>query len=435
MTNNSNNDELNINVITADGEIIRKITVPTKNYCSTEEKNFAGFLDPSFCRDFREAINSSPIFSYDPGYMAQYHLCCAVMDRLDTCVAKLNTYQDYPESEEDFLTFMMFASMVTDAVKEILSQLGIHNKKTPIYNSDEDYKYFREAYLNSPIYNPDANIPTDEEFFQHFRSLSFAHPAETSRQKFMHKGETQYSPWVIVNRDIARLRGYEDAVGVRIYTSLKEDILDLRISFAQLKDYVRSRYERISLATKWAYEEIENAKAEWRKKKIDRSLVPLDILREIDKTLEERCERNYSIKELVRYMECKITNKDNITSVEQYREAIVNIVPALCDAVDNLDHEAVEELCYELFRRPKRMHQMANYQLEKIYCYLGDNASPNAPSDVWYGLQQARYFAEGFAKKWVTIDVDVISHIEIQLLARVACYLERKEQESLKAVK
>ena len=432
MKNEGNKEELNINVVSADGEVVHSITIPVDHSDDADTINFTGFLNPSYCHDFREAINASPIFAYNPSYMARFHLCCAVMDRLDTCVAKLNTYGDYPDSEEDFLVFMMFASMTTDAVKEILSQLGIHKKKDPIYDSGEDYKYFREAYLNSPIYNPDADIPTDEEFFQHFRSLSFAHPAETSRQKFMHKGETQYSPWVIVNRDIARLRGYEDAVGVRIYTSLKEDILDLRISFAQLKDYVRSRYERISLATKWAYEQIELSNAEWRKNKIDRTQRPIDVLREIDNILDTRFERNYSIKELLRYMECETTNKDNISSVEHYREAIVDIIPALCDAVDNLDHEAVEELCYELFKRPPKMHQMANYQLEKIYCYLGENASPNAPSDVWYGLQQARYFAEGFAKKWVTIDVDVISHIEIQLLARVACYLERKEQESIK---
>ena len=49
------------------------------------------------------------------------------------------------------LAVMMFASMATDAVKEVLAQLGICKKKDPIYNSDEDYKYFQEAYCNSSI--------------------------------------------------------------------------------------------------------------------------------------------------------------------------------------------------------------------------------------------------------------------------------------------
>ena len=287
---------MKIEITDDEGNALDTISIPDKvNIDDSNDNSFEGLLNPSFCRDFREAINASPIFSEDPKYMARYHLSCAVMDRLDTCIEKLNTYGEYPDSEEDFLVFMMFAAMATDAVKEILAQLGIHKKKDPIYNSDEDYRFFSEAYINSPIFNADVKIPTDEEFFEYFRSLSFAHPAETSRQKFKKQGEVQYSPWVIVNRDVARLRGYEDAVGVRIYTSLKEDILDLRISFSALKEYVRSRYERIFLATTWALEQIENAKAQWRKNKINREQTPTDILHEIDKVLciHEECLQSF----------------------------------------------------------------------------------------------------------------------------------------------
>ena len=422
-------ESLSIHITDFEGDIIDTKFIPLDGQFSEDTENTNMLLNPSFCREFREAINASPIFCYDPTYMSRYHLSCAVMDRLDTCIEKLNTYGEYPDSEEDFLVFMMFAAMATDAIKEILAQLGVHKKKDPIYNSDEDYRFFSEAYINSPIYNPNAKIPTDEEFFEYFRSLSFAHPAETSRQKFKRQDEVQYSPWVIVNRDIMRLRGYEDTVGVRIYTSLKEDILDLRISFSALKEYVRSRYERISLATKWALEQIENAKAQWRKIKINRNQSAIDILYEIDKVLESRFEHTYSVKEAIRYMECKLTDDSNKSAVAEYRNAIINQLPMLCDAVDNLNHGLAEEVCYELYKRPHRMHEMASYQLEKIFSYLGDNHSPNAPSDVIYGLQQAKYFSEGFAQKWVKIDVNSMSHTEIQLLVRTACYLERREQQ------
>jgi len=425
-----------IKIIDSEEKMFDSITVPDvidNNTVPTDrEKEFDGLLNPSFCCDFREAINSSSIFCSDPKYMAQYHLSCAVMDRLDTCVEKLNKYGDYPDSEEDFLVFMMFASMATDAVKELLVQLGICKKKDPIYNSDEDYRHFSEAYLNSSIYNPDKDIPTDEEVFQHFRSLSFAHPAETSRQKFLREGEIQYSPWVIVNRSAMRFRGYEDAVGVRIYTSLETDILDFIISFATLKDYVRSRYERISLATKWVYEQIEAAKTEWKTHKINRNQSPLEVLREIDQTLNERYERSYSIEELLRYMECELSDKSNEQVVDKYKEAIVGIIPDICDAVDNLEHCLVEELCDSLFERPKKMHHMAGYQLEKIFCNLGESASAdvNIPTNTLWGLEQARSFSEAFAKKWVRIDVNQMPHAEIQLLVRVACFMEKLEQEN-----
>ncbi len=419
---------MEIRIIDPDGNIFDTITVPNEDdindISDNCEKEFNGLLNPSFCQDFREAINSSPIFSEDPMYMAQYNLSCAVMDRLDTCIEKLNKYGEYPDSEEDFLVFMMFASMATDAVKEILAQLGICKKKDPINNSDEDYKYFREAYLNSSIFNPDADIPTDEEFFQYFRSLSFAHPAETSRPKFLRKGETQYSPWVIVNREVMRHRDCDDEVGIRIYTSLEEHELDFLISFSILKDYVRSRYERISLATKWVYEQINAAKTEWKSKKINRNQTPLEVLKEIRKTLADRYETNYSIEELIRYMECELTDMSNEKAVNTYRNVISNTIPSICDAVDNLYHPLVEELCGNLFKRPKNMHQMAGYQLEKIFCYLGNTGSPDGLSNVSWGLQQAKNFSESFAKKWVNIDIDKMSHTEIQLLVRVACFME-----------
>ena len=421
---------MGIKISDPDGKVFDIITAPDESYenaiSDNCKKEFSGLLNPSFCRDFREAINSSLIFSGNSRYMAQYHLSCAVMDRLDTCIEKLNKYGEYPDSEEDFLVFMMFASMATDAVKEILAQLGICKKKDPIYNSNEDYKYFREAYLNSSIYNPDEDIPTDEELFQYFRSLSFAHPAETSRPKFLRKGETQYSPWVIVNREAMRLRDRDDAVGVRIYTSLEEHIFDFRISFAVLKDYVRSRYERISLATKWAYEQIDAAEAEWKTQKINRDQTSLEILKEISKTLEARCETNYSIEELVRYMECELTDISNEKVVNLYRCAISNAIPSICDAVDNLEHSLAEELCEVFFIYPQNMHPMAGYQLEKIFCYLGDNGLPNGSSNELWGLKQAQNFSEAFAKKWVNIDVCNMSHTEIQLLVRAACFMESR---------
>ena len=416
-----------------DGNVQDTIVVPD-NYndsfdsCKVE---FDGLLNPSFCHEFREAINSSNIFSDNPKYMAQYHLCCAVMDRVDTCIEKLNKYTEYPDSEEDFLVFMMFASMVTDAVKEILDQLGIFGKNNPIYGSDEDYQFFGEAYLNSSIYNPNVAIPTDEECFRYFRSLSFAHPIDTSRAKFLRKGETQYSPWVIVNREVMKSQGYDDGVGIRVYSSLEEGTLSFKMSFAVLKDYVRSRYERISLATKWVYEQIENVKTEWKIQKINRDQPPLDVLKEISETLENRCESNYSIKELIRYMECELTDMSNEKVVSTYRNAIRNIIPDLCNAIDNLDHYLVEELCNSLFKRPKRMHQMAGYQLEKIFCYLGQKGLPYSSSNELWGLQQAKRFYEDFANKWVNIDIENMSHTEIQLLVRVAMFMEKIEQEKI----
>ena len=99
---------MKIEITDDEGNALDTISIPDKvNIDDSNDNSFEGLLNPSFCRDFREAINASPIFSEDPKYMARYHLSCAVMDRLDTCIEKLNTYGEYPDSEEDFLVFMM----------------------------------------------------------------------------------------------------------------------------------------------------------------------------------------------------------------------------------------------------------------------------------------------------------------------------------------
>ena len=50
------------------------------------------------------------------------------------------------------------------------------------------------------------------------RSLSMAHPFETSRPKFFKKGEIQYFPWVIANSNFTNILGAKDGVGIRIYS-------------------------------------------------------------------------------------------------------------------------------------------------------------------------------------------------------------------------
>ena len=70
-------------------------------------------------------------------------------------------------------------------------------------------------------------------------------------------------------------------------------------------------------------------------------------------------------------MGCKNTLKENLTSVERFKQGIIEIIPDLCDAIDSLNYEmATEKLDYILHQRPWKMHSMANYQLGKIYCDL-----------------------------------------------------------------
>ena len=285
----------------------------------------------------------------------------------------------------------------------------------------------------SQLLSEKRNIPTDDDFFEYLRAMAFAHPYETSKRgrPFMEDGEIQMCPWVIIDKSGMTCR-IKNPVGIRIYSNkFEDDLQDILFSFDDVKAYIKSRYKCLKEITKWAKEELEKHIEEWKKRKINRNQDPVDILTEIKSVLTDRFQDASSIENLVVYLTCPISVEENRENVLKFRQAIIDVISAICDSVDNLDCESMEQIVGKLFAYPREMHQMAHYQLEKIFSYLRDRSEIIDPySDEAWGLKQAQDFANGFAKKWVKIDVDTMQYDEIKLLVYTACYLERKEQEA-----
>lgn len=380
------------------------------------------FLNPDVYREFRNAFNETPLFMYNEEYKTCFNLFCAVTDRLESCIEYLNGHAETPKTEEDFLSFVMFSCMVLDAVKHVLKQLDIEKF--------DKIDYFQNICLSKPLNIEKHKCPTDDKFFEYLRSIMFAHPFETNRPKFFMKHEIQYSPWVIANNPATKFRGIKDGVGVRIYSNKFDEIKDLIFSFDVLKKYIKSQYLLLDLATEKVKEIVSLKEIEWKKHKINRSLDFLDILKEIKDILKLRHEEYYDVETVIRYMGCKNTLKENLTSVERFKQGIIEIIPDLCDAIDSLNYEmATEKLDYILHQRPWKMHSMANYQLGKIYCDLNET---QIVSKREWALEQVELFSKEFAKKWVTIIPQEMSFDEIKLLVTVSCYLEKIEQEKEK---
>jgi hypothetical protein len=385
------------------------------------------WLDPNLCKGFRDAINSSPIFVAG-GEKQHYNLICAVMDRLDSCISYMNDHQKPPKSENDFIMFVTFGCMVVDAVKKLLKDIGYGYKYA---NTDdaESYQFFKEICKGHPLSLSDDQCPTDDSFVEYFRALAFAHPFETSRPKFFKKGEMQYSPWVIANGKIMKLRGIDDGVGIRIYsTEAADGLMDLCFPFSVLTGYIKSRYELIENATEWAKDKIEQAETGWGRRKVQSCLSPVDVLKDIADILDSRFEEHYSIDTAIEHLECETTVPGNDPAITEYRAAITSLLPALCDAVDALDNELVAQTVNSVIdAQPQQTHGMFHYQMEKILCYLVDY---QGEENIKWGLQQALSFAGEFAKKHVAILPYDMSFGEVKFLVATACYLENKEQEN-----
>ena len=384
------------------------------------------FLDESIVRKFREAINSSRIFNNSDKHKHRYNLTCAVMDRLDSAVRYLNQHSVHPQTEEEFICFLVYSCMLKDAIYKLYE--NVFHKLPPL--KDEKKYFANAAHYFDPIFDENT-CPSDDMFFEYLRSVAFAHPFETGyrNRPFLQKGETQCSPWVIV-RSMFSDFGKDDAVGVRIYSNVEErDLYDIQISFNAIKEYIKARYVCLNELTEWAKGEVIEQNEQWKETKVFRSENPIETIRSIKEVLLSRFEETYSISIAEKYLCCELTCQSNKENVSKYRKAIIAVLPRVCDCVDKLDYEELENALDILHVTPKKMHSHAYYQLEKIFCYLDQRSEHIEPdSNEEWGLIQAHEFSQQFAKKWVDIDIRTMPYDEIHLLVSTACYLEAKEQ-------
>lgn len=374
------------------------------------------FLNSKLVQNLRNVINKTDIFIKDPIEKEKFNLICAIMDRFDFSINFLNENQTFPKSENDFISFLVHVSIIRDGINNVFEVLGLKIKN--------DNKIFEQYYKRDlPNINKEIN---DDKFYEYFRSLAFAHPFVTNRSipNVIDKTEVQYSPYVLTNL------GYfwkdKNSIGVEVYSN-KRNSFSISFPFEKLKEYVKWKYEKI-LDIISEFENIINKKEKvWKLHKVKRNLPDIEILEDIKIILEERCMNSDEIDELIKYLNCECTLDKNYESVKKFKNAIKKIIPDICNALDNYEHDEIYNIIRDILYPKPKAHQMLHYQLEKIYCYLNEDYG-----DAEWGLIQAEAFANEFAKKWVSINPRSMSFDEIKLLTSVACYLEYKEQKGVK---
>lgn len=398
-----------------------------KQYWVHIEGSIVMFLNEKYSREFRSAINSSNIFYKDENHKKNFSLFCAIMDRVDSSVSYLNSHSNRPNTENQFLFFIVHSCIIYDALKQLLFSLHIDYSFKDSENPDS-FLYFKSICLSAPLNIPNDEVPTDDSFFEYLRSMIMAHPFNTSRPKFLEKNEIQYSPFIIAESVFAHVRGLDDAVGFRVYSNMKNNLEDVLFSFELLKEYVNSRYELFSLATSKIYELIEIKKKEWRKDKVDTSTTTLDSVKSIRRIMVARFLDTDDIDLVNEYLSIKCAiESPNYEVVCKYQSAIIASIPDLVNSIETLDHEELSRtLSLILNTRPKINIEMFDYMLEKIFGYL--NKGDKMSEDYKWGLLQGIKLYDSFANKWVFIDFEDMDSDEIKMLFRISLYLEYLEQ-------
>ena len=378
----------------------------------------AEFFDPQILSTFRKTFNSTNLFSEDIKQKQHFNLICAVMDRVSTCINKLNTYETTPKTEEDLIVFLVFGAMLKDAIEDLLKTLfgrNYHKLPTNIFNGI--------CVQHKLIF--DSKYSQDDAFFSRLRALVFAHP--TSTNICARETETVHCPFLIVD-PCSVTKG---CIGVMLYTKGKTGCQILEIPFQLLKDYLQSQYKLIELCTPQLLTTIQEKRQIWAKHKVNRTGTPIEILKDIIAILKERFVAYDIFEEALGYLQTDTSIEDNKQNVAKFKKAIEQVLPDICESIDQLNHDnainIIDLICYARLNTNNMTDERS-----KISTFLLEG--PLREHEDYVRLL-TKLFANKFAKKWVTIDTDNMSFEEIKLLVAVACYCAKEEQEKEGVVK
>lgn len=369
-------------------------------------------------------LNDTNVFKYDEELKAKHSHVCAVLDRLRQTTSWINCHQETPAGDHAptrLMTFMMFSSVIKDGIEKLRKDFGlqgaIFNKTKP-----ESRQFFSDVCRGAPLNIPKDECPTDDAFFQYFRSLVFAHPGKVEMsQGILRPGEVQHCPYIIEHG----LRNYanepDDYVGVMIYSTEKDrDWKTLRVRFSALKAYLKSRYDSLGLVLEKIERKIKASRKAWSKITVDATLAPLEQLKFIRRVFIRRCEdwMEYEVGRLIELLEAPCTMEENQSRVADYRKEIEDAVPRLVECFTALDSSGFISIIDHYSEHEVDESLKMNYHLRKIFENLNDEDRREcATSDI-------ELVANDFVKKWVRIDQSTMSDGELKMLITLACYYE-----------
>ena len=371
-------------------------------------------LDSALIYQLREVINKTNIFVQDSIEMEKFNLICAVMDRFDNSIKYLNNHQKLPQNEKDIIIYLHHCCIIKDGINEVCKMLKINVKQTKIL-----LKYA----ISSPINQLEEKYKGDDKFFEYLRSLFFAHPFITDRSiPNPIKNEIQYSLYIL-NGQFPFVNDMKNSIEVMVYSN-KRNTFRIGIKFNDLKKYIYEKFLLINSITASFQKIIDNKIIKWKKRKVNRHQSVELVLQDIIDIFNERYINSSDIETIYDYLTCNITNKENKKIVDQYIYELKEIIPIICDCVDEMDYKRLECTIYDKINpHIKEKYPMMNYQIGKIYTYLNYD-------DFYYiqlGLKMAESFSKGFAKNWVIIEPYNMDYNEIKLLVTIACYYESKK--------
>lgn len=376
------------------------------------------FLDTSKIDTFRAKVNETSIF-VESKENKNWNLICVVMDRLDSSSKYLNSL--IVDTEESFIIFLVFGDIIINCIQELCKNLGVN------YYLKDDSSCFKEIGIK-------GNVVEDDKFFSYVRALAFAHCENCSKHRsFIQVNEIQYSPFVIPF-------GFPDKgkCGLRIYSSLNvNSITDKLFYFKDLREYIKKRFDLLSLCEVKVEEIIDDYKKKWMESIIyfDKSK-PKSAAVEIEKIGKERYQDNIKLLglQISEYLNIESSDDRNNVFVSIYKSKIIEALPQIIDALNTVDNDAIENaLIWEIINPSyKQLYKEMTYDLSKIFDYLEANkqtgkfepsmllSEPNCNSNLAWGYKRLESFKTNISDKYIYIDYNMPIN---EILFLINCFL------------
>ena len=313
------------------------------------EPFLARTFDPSVKAELSRLLQHTKAFRLNSQMRARFNLACVVQDRILDAMSYLDKHREAPSTDSQFYLMMVYADNLFSAVHEVFK--AFDEVQYPYGEGcarEIKSKFFFSAFHKALPEIPEDEVPSDDQFFRYFRSLTFAHPYETSRQKFIAKDEIHYSPFVLNNSNHGLPDAMPDAIGVKVYSSKRSpNEFSIILSYRAFKDFLISRYDTLQVITKYIQAVLDNQQSEWLKHKADRNLSPIELAEELRGIYKERHEDTYFIDEAIQHLTTELSPGfgPNEQNVAKFRAAIEAVLVPVCDALEKPDYnEAADKL-------------------------------------------------------------------------------------------
>jgi hypothetical protein len=126
----------------------------------------------------------------------------------------------------------------------------------------------------------------------------------------------------------------------------------------------------------------------------------------------------YEVGRLIELLEAPCSIAENRDCVAEYRKDIENAVPRLVECFSALNYSDFIEIVDHFADYEVDESLELNYTLQKIFEYLND------PERREWATCDIDMVAQDFVGKWVKINQNIMSVLELKMLITIACYFE-----------